>query len=84
MKKILTILAVLFVVNCSAQDTTYIQKRNELYRQISTRVTDTAIYNRYYTLEYKKQRRRDNTFMIVVGTIFTGLSVWFFGGGYYK
>lgn len=80
MKKILTIVAVLFVVNCSAQDTIYFQKRNDLYMGIRTKVTDSSIYNRYYTLEYKKRKRKEKVFTIVVGTIFTSLTIWFFSG----
>lgn len=86
MKKLLFAIAILFAVSVKAQDTTYYKssalwtKRQDLYMNIRTKVTDTTIYNRYYTLEYKKRRRKDRVFTIVATTIFASLSVWFWQG----
>ena len=80
MKKILTIVAILFVVNCQAQDTTYYQKRNDLYMNIRSKVTDSITYKQQYSLRVKKRRRTDRIITIVSSTLFAGISVWFWGG----
>lgn len=86
MKKVLFAIAILFAVSVKAQDTTYYKssglwtKKQDLYMSVRTKVTDTTIYNRYYTLEYKKRKRKDRVFTIVTTAIFAGISVWFWGG----
>lgn len=53
MKKILTILAVLFTLNCSAQeytyyqDTTYYLERQKLYQLVRSEVTDSSVKFKY-------------------------------------
>jgi hypothetical protein len=62
------------------QDTTFFQKRNDLYMTIRSRVVDSTIYKQQYSLKLKKRRRNDKIMTIVVGTIFSGISVWFWSG----
>jgi hypothetical protein len=90
MKKLFLAIAILFSLNGKAQDTTYFhsqanmwKKHNDLYMNIRTRVTDTTTFNRYWTLERIKRKKKDKTFVIAVTTIFTTLSVWFISG-YHK
>lgn len=90
MKQILLIFAILFAVNGKAQDTTYFhsqanmwKKHNDLYMNIRTKVTDSVTYNRYWTLDRIKKKKKDRTLVIAVTTIFTTLSVWFLSG-YHK
>jgi hypothetical protein len=85
MKKVLFAIAILFAVNGKAQDTTYshsvgLWQKNDLYMSIRTKVNDSATYNRYWTLEKKKRRKKDRVFSIVTTTIFVGLSAWFWSG----
>ena len=80
MKKLLFAIAILFSVGTKAQDTTYLQKRNDLYMSIRTKVTDSEIYKKQYSLKLKKRRRNDRIVTIVATSIFTGISIWFWGG----
>ena len=80
MKKLLFTIAILFAVNCKAQDTTFYQKRNDLYMSIRSKVTDSTIYKKQYSLKIKKRRRNDKIFTIVATSIFAGVSVWFWKG----
>jgi len=80
MKKTIFILSILFSINCMGQDTTFFQKRNDLYMTIRSRVVDSTIYKQQYSLKLKKRRRNDKIMTIVVGTIFSGISVWFWSG----
>jgi cell division protein FtsL len=80
MKKLLFAIAIIFSVNCKAQDTTFYQKRNDLYMQIRSKVIDSTIYKQQYSLKVKKRKRNDRIITIVVGTIFSGISVWFWSG----
>lgn len=77
MKKILTTLAILFVVNCQAQDTTFYQKRTDLYMSIRTKVIDSTTYKRYYSQRIERRRRNDRILTIVGTTIFAGLTYWY-------
>lgn len=79
MKKVLFAIAIIFAVNCKAQDTTYYQKRNDLYMSIRTKVIDSTIYKQQYSLRVKKHQRNAKIFTIVVGTIFTSVTIWFWG-----
>jgi hypothetical protein len=80
MKKAIFILSILFSINCMGQDTTFFQKRNDLYMSIRTKVNDSTIYKQQYSLRVKKQRRNNKIFTIVATSIFTGISVWFWKG----
>ena len=80
MKKLFIVVAILFSVGAKAQDTTYLQKRNDLYMSIRTKVIDSTIYKQQYSLKLKKRRRNDRIFVIVTSTLFAGVSVWFWGG----
>ena len=80
MKKTIFILSILFSIICMGQDTTFIQKRNDLYMSIRTKVVDSTIYKQQYSLRVNKQRRKNKITTIVVGTIFAGISVWFWSG----
>jgi cell division protein FtsL len=79
MKKLLFAIAIIFSVNCKAQDTTYYQKRNDLYMSIRSKVADSTIYKQQYSVRVKKRKRNDRIFTIVVSTIFVGLSAWYWG-----
>lgn len=79
MKKVLFAIAIIFSVSVKAQDTTYYQKRNDLYMSIRTMVTDSTIYKQQYSVRVKKRKRNDKIFTIVVTTIFVGLSAWYWG-----
>jgi cell division protein FtsL len=79
MKKLLFAIAIIFSVNCKAQDTTYYQKRNDLYMSIRSKVADSTIYSQQYSVRVKKRKRNDKIFTIVVSTIFVGLSAWYWG-----
>lgn len=80
MKKLLTTTAIILSLGCAAQDTTYYQKRNDLYMAVRTKVTDDEIYKQHYSLKLKKRRRNDRIFTIVTTSIFTGISIWFWKG----
>ena len=79
MKKVLFAIAIIFSVSVKAQDTTYYQKRNDLYMSIRTMVTDSTIYKQQYSVRVKKRKRNDKIFTIVVSTIFVGLTAWYWG-----
>jgi cell division protein FtsL len=80
MKKLFFAIAILFSFSTKAQDTTFYQKRNDLYMSIRSKVMDSTIYKQQYSLKVKKRRRKDRITTIVVGTIFAGISVWFWNG----
>jgi cell division protein FtsL len=80
MKKLLFAIAIIFSVNCKAQDTTFYQQRNDLYMQIRSKVTDSLTYKQQYSLKVKKRKRNDRIITIVASTIFAGISVWFWNG----
>jgi cell division protein FtsL len=79
MKKVFLAIAIIFSVSVKAQDTTFYQKRNDLYMSIRTKVADSSIYKKEYSLKVKKRQRNDKIFTIVVGTIFTSVTIWFWG-----
>lgn len=80
MKKLFVVVAILFSVSAKAQDTSFYQKRNDLYMSIRTKVIDSTIYKQQYSLKLKKRKRNDRIFVIVTSTLFAGVSVWFWGG----
>ena len=80
MKKLLFAIAILFSFSTNAQDTTFYQKRNDLYMSIRSKVIDSTIYKQQYSLKLKKQRRSNRVFTIVATSIFAGISVWFWTG----
>jgi len=80
MKKLLTTTAIILSLSCAAQDTTYYQKRDDIYMSIRTKVTDDKVYKQHYSLQLKKRRRNDRIFTIVTTSIFTGISIWFWKG----
>ena len=73
MKKLLTTTAIILSLNCAAQDTTYIQRRNDLYMSIRTQVTDSIIYKQHYRVRTKRQKRTDVLFSITSGILFIGI-----------
>jgi cell division protein FtsL len=79
MKKVFLAIAIIFSVSVKAQDTTFYQKRNDLYMSIRTKVADSSIYKKEYSLKVKKRQRNDKIFTIVVGTIFASLTAWYWG-----
>lgn len=80
MKKLFFAIAILFSFSTKAQDTTYYQKRNDLYMSIRSKVIDSTIYKQQYSLKLKKQRKSNRVFTIVATSIFAGISVWFWTG----
>ena len=80
MKKLLFAIAILFSFSTNAQDTSYYQKRNDLYMSVRTKVMDSVIYKQQYSLKIKKRKRNDRIFTIVATSIFAGISVWFWTG----
>ena len=78
MRKLFFIVLVLFVTGINAQDTTYIQKRNDLYRVVRTHVTDSTTHKQYFSYKMRQRQKNDRVFEWVVGSIFAGLTVWFF------
>jgi len=69
---------ILFAVSTKAQDTTYIQKRNDLYRVVRTHVTDSTTYKQHFTSVITRHQRNDRIFVTVVASVFIGLTGWFF------
>jgi len=80
MKKLLFAIAILFSFSTKAQDTTFYQKRNDLYMSVRSKVIDSTIYKQQYSLKLKKQRKNNNITTIVATSIFAGISVWFWTG----
>lgn len=77
MKKLLFAVAVLFSLNSKAQDTTYLQKRHELYMSIQTKVIDSTNYKRYYSAERERIKRRDRRISIIAGVIWGSITGWY-------
>jgi len=80
MKKLLFAIAILFSFSTKAQDTTFYQKRNDLYMSVRSKVIDSTIYKQQYSLKLKKQRKNNKITTIVATSIFAGISVWFWTG----
>jgi cell division protein FtsL len=80
MKKLLFAIAIIFSVSVKAQDTTFYQKRNDLYMSIRSKVIDSTIYKQQYLVKFKKRRREDRIIIIAATTLFTSLSLWFWKG----
>jgi hypothetical protein len=80
MKKLLFAIAILFSFSTKAQDTSYYQKRNDLYMSIRSKVIDSTIYKQQYSLKLKKRNRNNKITTIVATSIFAGISVWFWTG----
>ena len=80
MKKLFFAIAILFSFSTNAQDTTFYQKRNDLYMSIRSKVIDSTNYKQQYSLKLKKQRKSNRVFTIVATSIFAGISVWFWTG----
>jgi len=78
MRKLFFIVLVLFITGLKAQDTTYTQKRNDLYRLVRTHVTDSSTYNQYFSYKKEQRRKKDRVFVGTVASVFLGLTVWFF------
>jgi hypothetical protein len=77
MKKLLTTTAIILSLSCAAQDTTYYQRHNDLYRNVRTHITDNILYQQHYKPKTAKRRRNDTIFTIAVGALFAGLTTWF-------
>ena len=78
MRKLFFIVLVLFVTGLRAQDTTYLQKRSDLYMLVRTHVTDSSSYKQYFSYKREQRRRNDRVFVGAVASVFLGLTVWFF------
>ena len=57
MKKVLTTLSIIVALNCSGQDTTYIQHHYKLFIVTKTLVTDSVIYKQHYQVLIKRQKK---------------------------
>lgn len=77
MKKLLTTTAIALSLSCAAQDTTYYQQRNHFYRMVRTQMDDSTVMVKFVPQLTKKQKRGNTIFTIVVGSIFAGLTTWF-------
>ena len=78
MRKLFFIVLVLFGTGINAQDTTYIQKRNDLYRVVRTHVTDSTTHKQYFSYRMRQRQKNDRVFVGAVASVFVGLTVWFF------
>lgn len=80
MKKLIVIVVILFATNVKAQDTSYYYNHYELYRNISikTKVVDTPTLLKYRAFNMQKKKRKDRVVTIVIGTIWVGLTAWYF------
>ena len=76
MKKLLIIFAILFATNCKAQDTTYYQKRDNLYMMIRSEVKDTTLSKRFYINE-QRRKRSNRVWSIVAGVIWGSITGWY-------
>jgi len=61
-------------MNSYCQDTTYYQKRGEMYMMVRTHITNVNVKPRLNI----KQRRANTRFITFVSTMFIGLTVWYF------
>jgi hypothetical protein len=77
MKKTLLAIAILFSMSTKAQDTTYLHRRNELYMNIRTQVTDSTLYKQHYHFKTAKERRKDRVLTVVMASIFASISAWY-------
>jgi hypothetical protein len=77
MKKLLFAVAVLFSLNSKAQDTTYLQKRQDLYMSIKTKVIDSTNYKKYYSAEKERIKRRDKRITIITGIVWGSITGWY-------
>jgi hypothetical protein len=77
MKKLLTTTAIILSLNCAAQDTTYYQHRAKLYMAIRTQVTDSTVYKQHYSMQLRKQNRKNRIMTVIVGVVFSGISAWY-------
>ena len=80
MKKVLFAIAILFAVNCKAQDTTYYLKQQKLFMAIRSEVTNPNECEKAFKLQQQKRKRKDRIYTIVASTIFASISVWFWNG----
>ena len=80
MKKLLFAIAIIFSVNCKAQDTTYYLKQQKLYMAIRSEVTNPTDQLKAFKLQQQKRKRKDRIITIVASTIFASVSVWFWNG----
>lgn len=77
MKKTFLAIAILFSMNTKAQDTTYIQKRAQLYMVVRTPVVDEGTYHKYYSLQKRRQARKNRIMGAATLALWTGVSIWF-------
>jgi hypothetical protein len=77
MKKTLVAIAILFSMSTKAQDTTYYQKRAQLYMVVKTPVTDEGVYHKYYSLQKRRYARNNRILGGVMIAFWTGVSIWF-------
>jgi hypothetical protein len=77
MKKLLFAIAILFAVNCQAQDTTYVLKRAKLYQVTRVEVTDASAKQKYIEHRLKQNRKYRRINRIAFGVFATViLLVW--------
>lgn len=76
MKKLFVIIAILFSVNCSAQDTTYYLKGNKLY-QVITINREVCPDDKNAMVKYTEQRLRNKRKVRRINRIAIGVFVLF-------
>ena len=73
MKKLLTILFFTTALNCSGQDTMYVQNHHRLFMVVKSQVTDSVLYRRHYRVKTKRQKHKDVMISITAGAILAGI-----------
>jgi hypothetical protein len=73
MKKVLTTLSIIVALNCSGQDTTYVQHHHKLFAITKTLVTDSIIYKQHYRVMTRRQKRNNVLFSVSAGIVFFGI-----------
>lgn len=78
MKKLFTIIAILFTINCSAQDTSYVLGREKFYRVIRQEVnlTDSNSVLKYTKLKLEN-RRKVKRINRIAFAVFIGVTSFF-------
>ena len=73
MKKLLTILFFVTALNCSGQDTMYVQNRHRLFMVVKSQVTDSVLYKSHYRVRTKRQKHKDAMISVTAGAIFVSM-----------
>lgn len=79
MKSTLLIIAVLFTMSATAQDTTYFHRGANLYMRTTTLVNNDSTYRKHLAVPKSKRRRReDRIFTIGAVVQVVALTLWYF------